>query len=132
MRPDYSRHQQPTCNQAKAEVKGAGKSDVTQAPSGKKTTRCPMPAFRMCSPHSDWLERATQLKPIKHSFILLHLLIVHPTLLFVVFHLLFVSHEATSSSSVTDWLGGGRRTTESDARVCGAVRQFPPVGRLST
>ena len=60
------------------------------------------------------------------------LLIVHPTMLFVVFSLLFVSREATSSSSVTDWLGGGRTTTESGGRVCGAVGQFPPVHGLST
>ena len=60
------------------------------------------------------------------------LLIVHPTVLVIVFDLLFVSHEATSSSSATDWLGGGRTTTESDGQVCGAVRQFPLVYRLST
>ena len=71
VRPDRSRRRQPTCHQAKAEVKGARKlcdpgsvrQEVNQVPSA---------SLYKVLPHSDWLGRATQLKLIIHYFILLH------------------------------------------------------------
>ena len=72
MRPDCNPRRQPTCHQANAGVEDARKwhdpGSVRQ-----EDNQVPSACLYKVLPHSDWLGRATQLKPIIHYFIPPHL-----------------------------------------------------------